>query len=131
LAYLSFRYSTIWLAKAIPEDGRIVTCEIEEAHIKASLGDAPCIKYNSPTSTQAAKQNFHNANLSHKITLLEGPALDSLKALQVNHDSRGDSEAPFDLAFIDADKQNNTNYFIEAKRLVRKGGVIVSCLDLN
>ena len=46
--------------------------------------------------------------------------MDSLKKIP--------TEPQFDLAFIDADKQNNLNYFLEAERLVRKGGIIVSCL---
>jgi predicted O-methyltransferase YrrM len=57
------------------------------------------------------------AGLASKVTILLGPAVKSLSELP--------SEEPFDLAFIDADKPNNTNYFREAERLVKPGGVII------
>ena len=69
-------------------------------------------------STQVARANLAHAGLADKVKVALGPAADTLKKLQ--------PAQPYDFAFIDADKPNNTTYFIEAKRLVRKGGVIVS-----
>lgn len=54
------------------------------------------------------------------MKVIRGPAHASMQAMR--------PEPPFDLIFIDADKHNNTNYFVEAKRLVRAGGVIVRLL---
>ena len=69
-------------------------------------------------TSQVAKENFKLAGFESKITVKEGPAADSLKAMN--------PDQPFDLAFIDADKPSILTYFLEAKRLVRKGGVVVS-----
>jgi Predicted O-methyltransferase len=69
------------------------------------------------THRKVARENIENAGLSSKIQVIVGPAIDTLKTLHPEH--------PFDLVFIDADKPSNVNYFTEAKRLVRKGGVIV------
>jgi len=66
---------------------------------------------------QVATQNVQQAGLASKVTIVLGPGVKSLSELP--------SEEPFDLAFIDADKPNNTNYFKEAERLVRPGGVII------
>ncbi|KIY46132.1 S-adenosyl-L-methionine-dependent methyltransferase [Fistulina hepatica ATCC 64428] len=90
-------YSTIWLARALPEDGKLMTFELSELH------------------AEVARKNLEAAGLSSKATVVVGPAIDGLKRLQPS----------FDLAFIDADKQSNLEYFIEAKRLVRSGGVII------
>jgi len=90
-------YSTIWLAKAIPEDGKIVTLEMLEEH------------------AEIARKNFEAAGVASKIKVIVGVAAETLKTL----------EPPFDFAFIDADKQSNTVYFQEAERLVRPGGVII------
>ncbi|THH19778.1 hypothetical protein EW146_g1450 [Bondarzewia mesenterica] len=92
-------YSTIWLARAIPDDGEIVTCELQEKN------------------AQVAQENIAHAGLASKVKILLGPAADSLKALQ--------PEQPFDFVFIDADKPGNLTYYLEAKRLVKKGGVII------
>ncbi|GJE94173.1 O-methyltransferase family 3 protein [Phanerochaete sordida] len=92
-------YSTIWFGRALPEDGRIVTLELEEKHAKV------------------ARQNFEHAGLASKIEVRVGPAADSLKELP--------SSEPFDLVFIDADKPNNPTYYKEARRLTRKGSVII------
>lgn len=92
-------YSSIWLARALPPDGTLVTLEISEKH------------------AQAAKENIAAAGLANKVSVILGPAIDSLRALP--------EEPKFDLVFIDADKPSNTAYFVEAKRLVRKGGVII------
>lgn len=103
-------YSTIWLARALPEDGELVTLELEAHHAKV------------------ARENFDSAGVSDKIEIRVGPAADSLAAM--------DGEASFDFVFIDADKQSNVLYVEEAIRLgrpsttiivdnvVREGGVI-------
>jgi predicted O-methyltransferase YrrM len=64
-----------------------------------------------------ARENIANAGLSGKVEVIVGKAIDSLVAMH--------PDVPFDLIFIDADKPSNVHYFAEAKRLVRKGGVIV------
>ena len=64
-----------------------------------------------------AQDNLKMAGVDDKVTIMIGPAAESLTQL-------GSAE-PFDLVFIDADKPSYTIYFAEAKRLVRKGGVIV------
>lgn len=90
-------YSTIWLARAVPQDGEVVTLELEEEHVKV------------------ASKNFALAGLSEKIKIIVGPAAQSLETLRPS----------FDLAFIDADKQSNAIYYQHAKRLVRSGGIII------
>ncbi len=67
---------------------------------------------------QVAQENVDHAGLTSKVKIIVGPAVESLKKIQ--------TEPQFDLAFIDADKENNAAYFLEAERLVKKGGVIVS-----
>lgn len=69
------------------------------------------------TCLQVAKANLEAAGLAHKVKVIVGQATESLATL--------DSAQPFDLVFIDADKQNNVNYFKEAERLVRPGGVVI------
>ena len=61
--------------------------------------------------------NVNNAGLASKVKILIGRAAETLANI--------DSDASFDLAFIDADKQSNVEYFLQAKRLVRSGGVII------
>ncbi|EEB99719.1 hypothetical protein MPER_00540, partial [Moniliophthora perniciosa FA553] len=92
-------YSTIWLGRALPENGELITLELEEKH------------------AQVAIANLAYAGLGEKCKVLVGPAYDSMVKL--------DSDKPFDFVFIDADKPSNLKYFLEAKRLVRKGGVII------
>ncbi len=92
-------YSTIWLARALPEDGELVTLEIESKHARV------------------ARENLEYAGVSDKVDIRIGPAADSLAAMT--------SEAPFDFVFIDADKQSNALYVAEAIRLGRSGTVIV------
>lgn len=92
-------YSTVWMAKALPADGRIVTLELGSHH------------------AEVARQNFARAGVAEKIELLEGPAAASLASLA--------GQPPFDLVFIDADKPSNTIYLDWAAKLARKGGVIV------
>jgi predicted O-methyltransferase YrrM len=73
--------------------------------------------HSTKLSGQVAKHNISNAGLSTKVKIIIGSAIDSLVAMHPN--------TPFDLIFIDADKPSNLPYFTEAKRLARKGGVIV------
>lgn len=94
-------FSTIWLARALPETGHLVTLELD------------------PTHAKVARENFRCAALDHLITLHEGPALDSLARLTQA------AEAAFDFVFIDADKANIPAYFEHALALTRPGAVIV------
>ncbi|EPQ57861.1 S-adenosyl-L-methionine-dependent methyltransferase [Gloeophyllum trabeum ATCC 11539] len=92
-------YSTIWLARALPDDGELITCEYEPKHARV------------------AGENIAYAGLSSKVKILVGPAADSLAKL--------DPARKFDLAFIDADKAGYPVYLEYCKTLVRKGGVII------
>lgn len=94
-------YSTIWLARALPEDGRVVTLEIEPRH------------------AEVARENVERAGLTHIVTIRVGRALDSLAELAA------EGAGPFDFVFIDADKQSNVDYFEWALRLTRAGSLIV------
>ncbi|MFC4950902.1 O-methyltransferase [Pseudonocardia sp. GCM10023141] len=90
-------YSTIWLARALPAGGSLITCEIDKAH------------------AEVAESNVARAGLADVVDVRVGPALDTLATL----------DGPFDLAFIDADKVSNTEYFQHALRLSRPGGMII------
>lgn len=92
-------YSTIWLARALPADGRLITLEYDPRH------------------AEVATANIAAAGLADLVEVRVGKALDSLPALA--------ELEPFDLFFIDADKANNPNYFTWALRLSRPGSVIV------
>jgi predicted O-methyltransferase YrrM len=94
-------YSTLWMARALPEDGKVVTLEY------------------SPIHAMVARGNFKRAGLTDRIDLRVGAALDSLPGVEK------DGLGPFDLIFIDADKPNNPHYLDWAMRLSRKGTVIV------
>ncbi|MDX8478712.1 O-methyltransferase [Mesorhizobium sp. VK24D] len=94
-------YSTIWMARGLPDDGKVVTLELEPHHARV------------------ARSNFERAGVSDKVDLRLGPALQSLAALE------SENAGPFDLIFIDADKPNNPNYLSWAMRLARSGTVIV------
>jgi predicted O-methyltransferase YrrM len=91
-------YSTIWLARAVAPDGRLITLEA------------------SPTHAAAARENLARAGLSDVVTVIVGSALETLPTLA----------GPFDLVFIDADKQHNAEYFDWAIRLGRPGTLIVA-----
>jgi predicted O-methyltransferase YrrM len=95
-------YSTIWLARALPEDGRVVTIEADPAH------------------AEVARANLERAGLGEVVELREGAALDVLPQLLA------DGAGPFDLVFLDADKPNNPAYLEWALRLTRRGSVIVA-----
>ena len=94
-------YSTIWLARALPSDGTLVTLEAEAKH------------------AEVARDNIARAGLSSLVEVRLGPAMESLAQL----DREGAS--PFDFIFIDADKPNNPGYLEWALRLSRPGTVIV------
>lgn len=94
-------YSTIWLARALPEGGRLVTLEL------------------NPDFARVAGENIARAGVSERVQVQVGPAIDSLRALVAG------GEGPFDLIFIDADKQSTPEYFEQALELSRPGGVIV------
>ncbi|MGV6873665.1 O-methyltransferase [Pseudochelatococcus sp. B33] len=91
-------YSTIWLARALPADGTVVTIEMLDHH------------------AAVARRNIENAGVSERVDLHVGAALDVLPSLQ----------GPFDLIFIDADKPNNPHYLKWALQLSRPGTVIVA-----
>lgn len=92
-------YSTIWMARELPEHGRLVTLEADPRHARV------------------ARENIQLAGLAERVTLHEGPALDSLAKLE--------SDAPFDLIFIDADKPNNPYYLQWALKYARPGTLII------
>jgi len=94
-------YSTIWLARALPPGGRLVTLEADPLHAKT------------------AGSNIARAGLSEVVDIRVGQALDSLEALE------REQAAPFDLIFIDADKPNNPAYLRWALRLSRPGTVVI------
>jgi predicted O-methyltransferase YrrM len=94
-------YSTIWMARALPADGRLITLEIDEKN------------------AAIARANFERAEVDRLIELRLGKALDMLPALAAEkHD-------PFDLVFIDADKKSNPDYFTWALRLARIGSLVI------
>jgi predicted O-methyltransferase YrrM len=94
-------YSAIWLGRALPDDGRLITLELEERH------------------AEVARRNFARAGLEGKIEVRVGPALESLAGL------RADRGEPFDLVFIDADKRNTPAYFVAAVDLAHAGILVV------
>ena len=94
-------YSTIWLARALPADGRLVTLELEPKH------------------AQVAQANLDRAGQSGLVEIRVGPAVDLLAKLQK------EGAAPFDLIFIDADKENIPAYLAWSLKLARLGSVIL------
>ncbi|AUX40410.1 O-methyltransferase [Sorangium cellulosum] len=94
-------YSTIWLARALPAGGRLVTLEVDPKH------------------AEVARANLARAGLSEVVDVRLGRALDLLPELAA--EGRG----PFDFIFIDADKPSNPDYFAWALKLSRRGSVIV------
>jgi predicted O-methyltransferase YrrM len=94
-------YSTIWLARALPADGLIVTLEFEAKHAEVALA------------------NIKRADVSCSVELRQGPALDSLAKLHA------EKTPPFDFIFIDADKQNIPAYLEWSLRLSRPGSILV------
>lgn len=94
-------YSTIWLARALPDHGRLITLELDPKH------------------AEVARQNLARADLAHRVEVRVGAALESLAKLDAER------AGPFDLIFIDADKGNYPAYFEWAVRLSRPGTLII------
>lgn len=94
-------YSSIWMARALPEDGKLISLEYDPRH------------------AQVAQSNVEIAGLTEKIEIITGAAADTLPRLHAN-----DIE-PFDFVFIDADKSNNALYLDWALKLSRKGALII------
>lgn len=94
-------YSTIWLGRALPPDGRLITLELDPKH------------------AAVAAANVERAGLSDVVDIRVGPAIETLPQLV------GDAAAPFDLVFIDADKVSTPAYLEWALRLTRPGSVII------
>lgn len=94
-------YSTIWMARALPEGGKIVTLEVDEKHARV------------------AQANFEKAGVASKVDLRLGKALDILPRLI------SANEGPFDMIFIDADKPPYADYFEYALQLSRPGTLII------
>ena len=94
-------YSTIWLARALPARGRLITLEI------------------NADNAAVARRNIANAGLADRVEIRLGPALDTLAQL------RAEPFGPIDLAFIDADKQNNVEYVRAALEFSRPGSLII------
>lgn len=90
-------YSAIWLARALPPDGRLVTLELSEHHARV------------------ARDNLAGAGLADRVDVVVGPALETLAGLH----------GTFDVVFVDADKPSNADYVRAALRLSRPGTVVV------
>ncbi|MCC6791178.1 MAG: O-methyltransferase [Thermomicrobiales bacterium] len=94
-------YSAVWLARALPEGGRLLTIESDPRH------------------AGIARINFATAQVDHLVDLRIGKALDILPGIAAN------TAEPFDLVFIDADKKSTPEYFAWSLKLTRPGGAIV------
>lgn len=94
-------YSTIWMARALPADGRLVTLEYDPKH------------------AQVARKNIDAAGVGDKVTIHVGAAVDTLPVVAAQNPE------PFDFIFIDADKPSNPIYLDWAVRLSRPGTVII------
>jgi predicted O-methyltransferase YrrM len=92
-------YSTIWLARALPEGGALYTLEVDRKHARV------------------ATENLERAGVASKVEIIVGPAKDSLAKMETG--------ASFDFVFIDADKQGNMHYVEQAIRLGRPGTTII------
>jgi predicted O-methyltransferase YrrM len=95
-------YSSIWLARALPSDGTLITLELEPRH------------------AEVARINIERAGFASKVEVRTGPAAESLRALI------GEGSEPFDFVFIDADKEGYCEYFSLTLELSRPGTVIVA-----
>ena len=89
-------YSALSMAMGLPEDGRVITCDID------------------PEATAMARQYWEKSSHGEKIDLRLGPALETIESL----------EGPFDFVFIDADKENYVNYWEAILPKVGQGGLI-------
>ncbi|KWX00485.1 O-methyltransferase [Carbonactinospora thermoautotrophica] len=95
-------YSTIWLARALPADGRLITLEADPKH------------------AEVARANIARAGLADVVEVRLGRALDTLPRLAA------EGHGPFDLIFIDADKPSNPDYFAWALKLSHPGSLIIT-----
>lgn len=95
-------YSSLAIAKALPEDGKLIACDISEEFTKTAIN------------------YWQKANVSHKIELNIAPALETLARLSDN----GENET-FDFIFIDADKTNYDLYYEKSLELLKQGGLIL------
>ncbi len=95
-------YSTIWIARALPADGRLVTLEAD------------------PTYAEVARASIERAGVGDRVEVRVGPALETLPRLAE------EGAGPFDLVFIDADKVNTPEYFAWSLDRTRPGGLIVA-----
>lgn len=94
-------YSTIWLARAVPADGRVITLEANVTH------------------ADIARANLERARLMGRVEIRVGAALDTLPKLAA------EAQPPFDFVFVDADRPNLPEYFDWAIRLARHGALII------
>jgi caffeoyl-CoA O-methyltransferase len=94
-------YSSLWVAMGLPDDGRIIACDISEDY------------------TAVARRYWKQAGVDQKIDLRLAPALETLDQLL-----KAGEAGSFDFAFIDADKTNYENYYERALQLLRVGGLI-------
>jgi len=95
-------YSTLWLARALPENGKLISLELEPHHAEVAL------------------KNVARAGLGDKVDIRVGSALDSLKILVE------ENVKPFDLIFLDADKPGNPDYFEQSLKLSHSGTIIIA-----
>ncbi len=95
-------YSTLWLARALPQDGKVITLELEPRH------------------ADIARTNLHNGGVLDRVDIRVGPAAESLQALVAS------GAAPFDFIFIDADKAGYPDYLDWSLKLSRPGTLIVA-----
>jgi caffeoyl-CoA O-methyltransferase len=95
-----FGYSTLWMARALPADGKLITVELNPLH------------------AEATRENIARAGLGDKVEVSQGDARKILPQLA--------GEAPFDLAFIDAEKAQYVDYFEQVMKLMRKGGLVIA-----
>lgn len=96
-------YSSTWVALALPAGGKVVACDRNAEYV------------------ERARRTWREAGVEEKIELRMGPAVDTLDALLAEGQA-----GTFDLAFIDADKENYTRYFEKALELVRRKGLVVA-----
>jgi predicted O-methyltransferase YrrM len=95
-------YSTVWLGRALPPNGRLITLELNPKH------------------AEVAQKNIVRAGLEKVVQIRQGPALRSLEQLV------SEGAAPFDVVFIDADKPTYTEYFQWSLKLSRRGTLIIA-----
>jgi caffeoyl-CoA O-methyltransferase len=93
-------YSGTWIARSLPEDGKLYTVEVSSKH------------------AEVARSNFENAGVGHKVEVIQGAALDVLHQLE--------PVGPFDLVFIDADKLNYPAYLTWSVDNLRAGGLVAA-----